>query len=99
MLIVSLPGFSLELATAQIGDPKVEANLMKVVRPAIDAKQHGYEDLLSKLVVQASLEVMPKKPENFNVDSIRVVKILGSSVEETAVVKGMVFGREPDSTC
>jgi T-complex protein 1 subunit theta len=71
--------------------------LLKVVRPAIDAKQHGYEDLLGGLVVKASLEVMPKKPENFSVDSIRVVKILGGSVEDTAVVKGMVFGREPDS--
>ncbi|KAI9030521.1 chaperonin Cpn60/TCP-1 family [Hyaloraphidium curvatum] len=87
-----------ELGTVSIGDPKVEANLLKVVKPAVDAKQHGYEDLLAGLVVKASLEIMPKKPENFSVDSIRVVKILGGSVEDTAVVKGMVFGREPEST-
>ena len=38
---------------------------------------------------------MPKKnPSNFNVDSVRVVKILGGSIFDTSVVKGMVFGRE-----
>jgi T-complex protein 1 subunit theta len=41
---------------------------------------------------------MPSKPSNFNVDSVRVVKILGASIYDTKVVRGMVFGREPDST-
>lgn len=53
--------------------------------------------MLSKLVVDAALTVMPKNPSNFNVDSIRVVKILGGSIHDSAVVKGMVFGREPES--
>ncbi|KAJ3216576.1 T-complex protein 1 subunit theta [Dinochytrium kinnereticum] len=70
--------------------------LVKVVRPAIAAKQYGYEDLLSELVVKAALEVMPKNANQFNVDSVRVVKILGGSIHDSAVVKGMVFGREPE---
>lgn len=40
---------------------------------------------------------MPKNPKNFNVDSVRVVKILGASIHDSTVVKGMVFGREPES--
>lgn len=48
-------------------------------------------------MVEAALEVMPKNPANFNVDSVRVVKILGASMYDTAVVRGMVFGREPES--
>lgn len=59
--------------------------------------KYGYEDLLTDLVVKASMAVMPKNPRNFNVDSIRVVKILGSSIHESTVVRGMVFGRSPDS--
>jgi T-complex protein 1 subunit theta len=42
--------------------------------------------------------VLPKNPANFNVDNIRVVKILGSSLEQSKVVKGMVFGREPEGS-
>eukprot|EP00842_Homolaphlyctis_polyrhiza_P005527 jgi/Hompol1/5976/HPOL_002132-RA len=74
-----------------------EADLTKVVRSSIAAKQYGYEDLLSDLVVKAAIEVMPKNPYNFNVDSVRVVKILGASIHDSTVVKGMVFGREPET--
>jgi T-complex protein 1 subunit theta len=69
---------------------------MKAVKPAIASKQYGYEDLLSDMVVKAALEVMPKNPANFNVDSVRVVKILGASIHDSAVVRGMVFGREAE---
>ena len=58
---------------------------------------NSYEDMLTNVVLDAVAEVMPKKnPGAFNVDSVRVVKILGGSVLDTAVVKGMVFGREPE---
>ncbi|KAJ3345624.1 T-complex protein 1 subunit theta [Kappamyces sp. JEL0680] len=40
---------------------------------------------------------MPKNPKNFNVDSVRIVKILGASIHDSVVVKGMVFGRSPES--
>ena len=33
---------------------------------------------------------------NFNVDNVRVVKIMGGSLEQSKVVKGMVFAREPE---
>ena len=50
------------------------------------------------MVAEAVLAVMPKNPTNFNVDNIRVVKIMGGSLEQSKVVKGMVFGREPDGS-
>ncbi|TPX56994.1 hypothetical protein SpCBS45565_g08302 [Spizellomyces sp. 'palustris'] len=85
------------LAIDTVKDATSEAELTKVVQTAIASKQYGYEDLLAPLVVEAALTVMPKNPANFNVDSIRVVKILGGSIHDTKVVKGMVFGREPES--
>lgn len=73
-----------------------DAELTKVVRAAIGSKQYGQEDFLSELVVKAAQAIMPKNPSNFNVDSVRVVKILGGSVYDSTVIKGMVFGREPE---
>ncbi|KAJ3110224.1 T-complex protein 1 subunit theta [Phlyctochytrium bullatum] len=70
--------------------------LLKIIRPVIIAKQYGYEDLLSELVAKAALEVMPSNPSQFNVDSVRVVKIMGGAISDSSVVKGMVFGREPE---
>lgn len=71
--------------------------LRKVIQSSIAAKQYGYEDILSDLVVKAAAEIMPKNPKNFNVDSVRIVKILGASIHDSCVIKGMVFGRSPDS--
>ncbi|KAJ3019417.1 UNVERIFIED_CONTAM: T-complex protein 1 subunit theta [Siphonaria sp. JEL0065] len=73
-----------------------KSDLVALVKPAIASKQYGYEDLLSDVVAQAALEIMPKQPSQFNVDSIRVVKILGGSIHDTKVVRGMVFGREAE---
>ena len=39
---------------------------------------------------------MPPNPKNFNVDNVRVVKIMGGSLSSSKVVQGMVFGREPE---
>jgi T-complex protein 1 subunit theta len=44
------------------------------------------------------LSVLPKVASNFSVDNIRVVKILGGSLNQSRVIKGMVFGREPDGS-
>jgi len=87
-----------ELAIQNISNLTSEKELSEVISTSIAAKQYGYEDLLTKLVVQAALEIMPKNPRNFNVDSVRIVKILGASIHDSTVVKGMVFGRSPDST-
>ncbi|KAL2912224.1 T-complex protein 1 subunit theta [Polyrhizophydium stewartii] len=85
------------LSVDSISNCLAEAELSKIVMPTIASKQYGYEDLLSGLVVQAALEVMPKNAANFNVDSVRVVKILGASIHDSTVVRGMVFGREPET--
>jgi len=62
----------------------------------VASKQSGSEDFLADLVAEAVLAVLPKNAFNFNVDNVRVVKIMGGSLEQSKVVKGMVFGREPD---
>lgn len=69
---------------------------MRAVTPAIASKQYGSEDALAGLVAEAALSVMPENPKTFNVDNVRVVKIMGGSLAGSKVVQGMVFGREPE---
>ena len=73
-----------------------ETDLLKAVKPVIAAKQYGVEDTIAKLVVDAVALVM--KNGSFNVDNIRVVKVMGASLSQSQVVKGMVFPREPEGT-
>ncbi|KZV79390.1 T-complex protein 1 [Exidia glandulosa HHB12029] len=85
-----------KLKTTELEKPLTHAGLVKALRPVLAAKQYGYEDTLAKLVAEAAMVVMPSNPANFNVDNIRVVKIMGGSLAGSRVVKGMVFGREPE---
>ena len=81
-----------------MSDLRSHTELAKAIRTVVASKQSGTEDLLADMIAEAILVVLPKQPANFNVDNIRVVKIMGGSLEQSKVVKGMVFGREPDGS-
>jgi T-complex protein 1 subunit theta len=83
------------LAVDKVSDLHSQQEIAKAIRTTIGAKQYGNEVFLSNLVAKAVLTVMPTNPVAFNVDNIRVVKIMGGGLEDSDVVKGMVFSREP----
>ncbi|KAL2111760.1 hypothetical protein VUR80DRAFT_9402 [Thermomyces stellatus] len=87
-----------ELVVDKVEDIRSQEELAKAIRTVVASKQSGSEDLLGDLVSEAVLAVLPKNPAHFNVDNIRVVKIMGGSLEQSRVVKGMVFPREPDGS-
>ncbi|KAG6651119.1 hypothetical protein CIPAW_06G089700 [Carya illinoinensis] len=61
------------------------------MKAAVASKQFGQEDILCSLVADACIQVCPKNPANFNVDNVRVVKLLGGGLHNSAVVRGMVL--------
>uniref|UniRef100_A0A8C4XHI9 Chaperonin containing TCP1, subunit 8 (theta) n=1 Tax=Erpetoichthys calabaricus TaxID=27687 RepID=A0A8C4XHI9_ERPCA len=65
------------------------------IRTAVMSKQYGNEDFLSHLIAQACVSVYPESG-HFNVDSVRVCKILGSGISSSSVLHGMVFKRETE---
>lgn len=50
------------------------------MRGSISSKQLGYEDLLAPLIAEACIDVVPNNPVNFNVDNVRIVKIMGGAL-------------------
>ena len=48
--------------------------------------------------MQACIEVCPKNPTNFNVDNVRVVKLVGGGMHGSSVVKGVVIKRDTEGT-
>ncbi|KAI9731241.1 MAG: T-complex protein 1 subunit theta [Claussenomyces sp. TS43310] len=87
-----------ELVVDKVEDVRSQSELAKAIRTVVASKQSGTEDFLADMVAEAVLAVLPKNPIAFNVDNIRVVKIMGGSLEQSRVVKGMVLGREPDGS-
>lgn len=87
-----------QLEVDSVQDLQDQAELSKAVRTVIASKQIGNEEFLADLVAEAVLAVLPKNPANFNVDNVRVVKIMGGGLNQSRVVKGMVFPKEPDGS-
>ena len=85
-----------ELSAFSLPSPLTQDTLVSALKPVIASKQYGSEDKLASLVAEAALSIMPANPKNFNVDNVRVVKIMGGSLSSSKVVVGMVFGREPE---
>lgn len=85
-----------ELTQRTLETPLTTDSLILALRPTLASKQYGAEDLLAKLVAEAVLAVMPRDPKQFNVDNVRVVKIMGGGLSSSRVIRGMVFGREPE---
>lgn len=63
------------------------------IKTSIQSKQYGNEDFLSGLVAKACVSIMPEET-TFNVDNVRVCKVLGSGLQNSEVIQGMVFKRQ-----
>lgn len=74
----------------EVKDVLNEKDVKKAVRTSLMSKQYGNEDFLADLIVKAST-IIYKASGVFNVDNIRVCKILGCGIQSSVVVNGMVF--------
>lgn len=54
--------------------------IVKCIKSSIAAKHYGNEVLLGGLIADACLYAMPLKTQNFNVDNVRVQKVLGGGL-------------------
>ncbi|EYU41233.1 hypothetical protein ABFS82_03G000900 [Erythranthe guttata] len=68
------------------------------MRSAVASKQFGQEDILCPLIAEACIQVCPKNPVNFNVDNVRVAKLVGGGLHDSAVVRGMVLKNDAVGT-
>lgn len=81
-----------KLVCHEIKDFRDIAKVKECLTAAIMSKQYGQEEFLTNLVAKACVSILPDKG-TFNVDNIRVCKILGSGLGKSEVVHGMVFKR------
>lgn len=78
-----------------VEDVRNKEQTTRALRTCLASKQEGYEDFLAKLVVDACIDILPKEKTRkpFNVDNVRVCKILGAGVLSSRVLRGIVFTR------
>merc|ERR1712018_426922 len=84
------------LTCYEVKNTKDEESVKKAVRTAVMSKQYGNEDFLANLITKACISILPEQT-TFNVDNVRVCKILGSGLFSSQTVQGMVFRRQAES--
>ncbi|KAK9671679.1 hypothetical protein RND81_12G047400 [Saponaria officinalis] len=72
-------------------DVKNKDEVTSRMKAAVASKQFGQEDVLCKLIADACIQVCPKNPTNFNVDNVRVAKLVGGGLQNSSVVRGMLL--------
>lgn len=89
------------LVCKTVTDMRDEQQVTQAIKSAIATKQYGYEDLLTKLVVDATKTVMPPaataergKKVDISLDSVRFAKLRGGSVDDCTTLRGMVILRD-----
>lgn len=82
-----------ELSVDEVKDVRNPEEALKAVRTAMSSKPLAGADQLTKLVAEACLAVLPESGA-LNVDNVRVCKVLGSGLDQSQVVLGMVFKRQ-----
>ncbi|GAV81692.1 LOW QUALITY PROTEIN: Cpn60_TCP1 domain-containing protein, partial [Cephalotus follicularis] len=79
-------------------DVREKGQVVPRMKVAVASKRFGEEDMLCSLIADACIQVCPKNQENFNVDNVRVVKLLGGGLQNSTVVRGMVLKNDAVGT-
>jgi T-complex protein 1 subunit theta len=83
--------------TYKIKDVKNLEEATKIIKPVIGSKLvHGQESFLAPLIAEACINVVPENKEKFDVDNVRVAKILGGNIMKSEVIKGMLVVRKTE---
>jgi len=84
------------LATAKAKDLYDIKEITSLLAPIVASKQYGSETILTPLIAEACLCIVPPKnsKRSFNVDNVRVAKLVGGSVQSSKVIKGVVVERD-----
>merc|ERR1712226_1364612 len=81
-----------DLVVGKVENLRDATEVTKAIRTSVMSKQYGNEDFLAKLISDACISILPEK-FSFNVDNIRVGKIMGQGIYGSNVIRGMVFRR------
>lgn len=87
-----------ELVVHKVENPRDVQQVAHAIKAAVGSHLYGFQDIIAPKIADACVQVLPKNPANFNVDNVRVAKILGLGVVDTEVVNGFVLTRGAEGT-
>jgi len=87
-----------ELIVRKVEDIRDAAQVKGALTTVIGSKQPSHAEHLAGILAEACTNVCPKNPRNFNVDNVRIAKLEGCSVGDSALVHGFVIARDTEGS-
>lgn len=82
-----------------VNDIHKKEEVVPCLESVIATKLYGYEQFLAPLVFDACSYALPDgNIKQFDVENIRIAKIMGSSINESSLVRGLVIIRSPETS-
>ena len=78
----------------EIADPRSLEQVLPAIQTALCPKMPGYFQHFSDLIAQACIKVLPED-DHFDLDHVRIVKVIGGGLTDSHIVSGMVIERPP----
>ncbi len=71
------------LSCYSVGNVRDRTELQMCIKSSIASKMYGLENFISGIITEAALYAMPNDASKFNVDAVRVQKILGGTINDS----------------
>jgi len=82
-----------------VNDIRKKEEVVPCLEAVIATKIYGYESFLAPIVYEACKYALPEKDlKHFDVENVRVCKIMGPSVSDSMLVRGLVIQRSPETS-
>lgn len=82
-----------KLVALRVENPRDIGQVSEALFASISSKIPNYAGFFSQLVSKACINSLPENTRNFDIDNIRVVHILGSSVDDSTFLSGFLVKR------
>lgn len=82
----------------KVTDVHDEAAVTEALKPCIASKHFGVMDVLAPLIARACISALPANRNLFNVENVRVAKVLGGTISDSSVLSGSVLTRGVEGT-
>ncbi|KAL4512322.1 hypothetical protein ABPG72_005324 [Tetrahymena utriculariae] len=86
------------LAIYNVEDPTSLEQVNKAIRASLSSKLIHHADFFSKIVSQACINSKPENDNEFDLEYVRVAKILGASVDDSYVQQGLIITRNSEGS-
>jgi T-complex protein 1 subunit theta len=86
-----------ESSQHEIKDVKNLEEVVTCLTGTLSSKLVGTGEFFARLIAQACIQILPENPKNFDIEYVRVSKILGKSITDSYVMKGILVARNAET--